>query len=370
MASIARRPDGTYRPRYRDATGKEHARHFKRKVDAQRWLDEVTASIVTGQYVDPAAGKITFRSFFDDWSQRQVWAAGTVTHMNLVARSVTFADVPLKAVRGSHVEAWVKAMHTDGLAPLTIANRFTAVRTIFRAAVRDRRITSDPTADVSRPPKKPSSREQHIEVPTLEDVSKLLAVTDPRMRAYVGVCAFGGLRLGEASAVRVDAIDFLKRTLRVERQVQYKPGFGAEVKDPKHGSKREVFIADELAEMLARHIAEHGTSAEGWLFYNGAGRPLPPSTVDSWWQRTVKAAGVAGLHIHGLRHFYASGLIAAGCDVVTVQRALGHARPSLTLDVYSHLWPTAEDRTRKASAAMLRDVLARSADSLRTEVVS
>ena len=52
MASIARRPDGTYRPRFRDASGKEHARHFKRKVDAQRWLDEMTAATVTGQYVE------------------------------------------------------------------------------------------------------------------------------------------------------------------------------------------------------------------------------------------------------------------------------------------------------------------------------
>src|SRR4051794_101731 len=60
MASIAKRPDGTYRPRYRDENGKEHARHFKRKVDAQRWLDEVTASIVTGNYVDPQAGRTTF----------------------------------------------------------------------------------------------------------------------------------------------------------------------------------------------------------------------------------------------------------------------------------------------------------------------
>src|SRR5215213_7461633 len=54
MASIARRPDGTYRPRYRDEHGKEHARHFKRKVDAQRWLDEVTAAVQTGTYVDPS----------------------------------------------------------------------------------------------------------------------------------------------------------------------------------------------------------------------------------------------------------------------------------------------------------------------------
>lgn len=370
MASIAKRPDGTYRPRYRDASGKEHARHFKRKADAQRWLDEVTASLVTGQYVDPDAGRITFRAFFAEWGERQVWAPGTVTHMNLVARSVTFGDMPLKAIRGSHIESWVKQMHVDGLAPLTIANRFTAVRTMFRAAVKDRRIPRDPTADVTRQPKKPSSREQQIEVPTSEQVARLFEVTEPRMRAYVGVCAFAGLRLGEASALRLDAIDFLKRTIRVERQVQYKPGFGAEVRDPKHGSKREVFIADDLAQMLARHIEGHGTSSSGWLFNNGADRPLPPSTVDGWWQRTVKKAGATDLHIHGLRHFYASGLIAAGCDVVTVQRALGHAKPSITLDVYSHLWPTAEDRTRKAAAAMLRDVLALGADRLRTEGVS
>jgi hypothetical protein len=53
MASIKQRPDGTWRARYRDEAGKEHARHFRRKTDAQNWLDEVTASRKTGQYVDP-----------------------------------------------------------------------------------------------------------------------------------------------------------------------------------------------------------------------------------------------------------------------------------------------------------------------------
>jgi hypothetical protein len=49
MASIKKRSDGRWRARYRDETDREHARHFARKLDAQRWLDEVTASIVTGQ---------------------------------------------------------------------------------------------------------------------------------------------------------------------------------------------------------------------------------------------------------------------------------------------------------------------------------
>ena len=56
---------------------------------------------------------------------------------------------------------------------------------------------------------------------------------------------------------------------------------------------------------------------------------------------------------------------AAGCDVVTVQRALGHRSATVTLATYAHLWPTAEDRTRQAAAAMVGEVL-RLADYART----
>jgi integrase len=72
------------------------------------------------------------------------------------------------------------------------------------------------------------------------------------------------------------------------------------------------------------------------------------------------------MKLHDMRHFYASGLIAAGCDVVTVQGALGHHTATVTLNTYSHLWPAAEDRTRKAAAAMLAETLGQ-ADSKRTE---
>ncbi len=122
---------------------------------------------------------------------------------------------------------------------------------------------------------------------------------------------------------------------------------------------------NRLVEMLAQHIEATGTAAEGWLFYTGDGRPIPPSTVNSWWQSTTKAAETPALHLHGLRHFYASGLIAAGCDVVTVQRALGHRSPSTTLDTY--LWPSAEDRTRAGAASLTDLVLGAAADSVRTQ---
>ena len=55
--NIAKRPDGNWRARYRDEQGRERSRHFDRKIDAQRWLDEIAAAVLTGTYVDPDAGK-------------------------------------------------------------------------------------------------------------------------------------------------------------------------------------------------------------------------------------------------------------------------------------------------------------------------
>jgi hypothetical protein len=110
VANIARRPDGTWRARYRDDGGREHARHFDRKVDAQRWLDEVTATVVTGTYVDPKAGRATLAAFYALWAARQVWAPGTELAMSLAVRSASFRDVELRSLRRSHVEQWVKTM--------------------------------------------------------------------------------------------------------------------------------------------------------------------------------------------------------------------------------------------------------------------
>ena len=68
MASIGpKRQDGSYRARYRDPAGQEHARHFGRKADAQHWLDRETARLVSGTWVDPKAAKITMNEWCQTW---------------------------------------------------------------------------------------------------------------------------------------------------------------------------------------------------------------------------------------------------------------------------------------------------------------
>lgn len=376
MASIQKRDNGSWRARYRDAAGKEHARHFSRKVDAQRWLDEVTASVVTGQYVDPRAGKVSFRDFFDEWSARQVWTAGTLDAATRAVRSTTFLDVPLSSIAPVHVEEWVKAMtlpaatRKNGLATSTQKMRLNYVKMTFAAAVRARRIAVDPSADVKVKAARRATDEDELEIPTPEQVAAVLEASDVMFRPFVAVCAFAGLRLGEAAGLQVGDVDFLRRRLKVARQVQGATNGEAVLVPPKAGSKRTVYVPEELTTMLGQHVEEIGTRGEGRFLFSNGGHLFNRNSAGHLWRQAAHEAGVEGFTLHSLRHFFASGLIQAGCDVVTVQRALGHAQPSITLDVYASLWPKAEDRTRSASSALMASVLGAPADSVRTRGAS
>ena len=106
------------------------------------------------------------------------------------AKSTTFAEVDLRLIRPSHVEAWVKTMtvptakRARPLALATIKTRFVSVRTVFEAGVRDAMIAVDPTTQVRLP--RLRRREAAMEIPTPEDVRSILEAADSRFRAWSG----------------------------------------------------------------------------------------------------------------------------------------------------------------------------------------
>ena len=100
--------------------------------------------------------------------------------------------------------------------------------------------------------------------------------------------------------------------------------------------------------MLSEYVAEYRADVERhtWPFTGEGEDPPHQNTIGERWRTTRDRAPLSGVTLHDLRHFFAPGLIAQGCDVVAVQ-PLGHAKASTTLETYSHIWPTAEDRTRQ-----------------------
>jgi integrase len=357
VSSIRKLPDGRWQAQFRPVPGgRQKTRTAARKADVKRWLDEQTALLVTGSYADPAAGRVIFSAFYREWASRQVWAPTTVRAMDLAAGSVSFGDIQMRLIRRSHIEQWVKGMESLVLAASTIHTRVNNVRSVLRGAVSDRVIALDPSADVRLPRRR--RRDAAMTIPSHRQVREILAAADEEFRPFVALCVFAGLRLGEAAAVQLGDVDFLRRRLTVSRQVQRANGGRVDVRPPKYGSERTVHLPDQLVDLLSRHVAANRLSEPGqWLFAGERpGQPPHQNTIGHRWRVTCRRAGVTGIRLHDARHFYASGLIAAGCDVVTVQRALGHASATTTLNTYAHLWPSAEDRTRAAATAMYASV--------------
>ena len=223
MANIQKRPDGRWRARYRDANGKEHAEHFDRKVDAQRWVDEVTASIVTGQYVDPRAARITLKEYAESGRQAQVHRESSAAHVETMLRRhayPAFGTRQLGTIRPGEAQSWVKKLSTGSedqrsLAPSTVAVVHGLVAAVYKAGVQDRKLPSSPCDGIKLPKQEPRQV-----LPLATTAVRALAETVPSRYSGLTTLAAGtGLRQGEAFGLTLDRVDFLRRTLTVDRQL-------------------------------------------------------------------------------------------------------------------------------------------------------
>lgn len=349
-----------WRGRYVDDLGREHAQGFARKVDAQRWLNEVTAAVVTGQYVDPKAGQVSFRDYAERWRKMQVQRPSSRAHVETMLRRHAYprlGDRCLSSILPSDIQAWIKGLE---LAPATVGVIHGIVSTVMKAAIRDRRIASNP-CDGTKLPK--VQRKQIVPL-TTEQVSAVRDALPRQLQALVTLAAGTGMRQGECFGLTVDRVRFLERTVTVDRQLVTVQGQGSTLAPPKtRASNRTIPLPQVVVDALAAHLAEFPTDSDGLLF-TLAGKPITRSVFGHKWRAAVATARIPdGTGLHALRHYYASLLIRHGESVKTVQSRLGHASAVETLDTYSHLWPDSDDRTRDA----IDSVLGSPADALRTE---
>src|SRR5580704_12273300 len=218
MASIDKRADGRYRARWREYPGgPQKTRQFDRKGDADRFLDAVRGDLAHGMYIDPAGGRTPFRDYAEQWRVGQVHRPSTATQCETYLRVHAYPSLgrrPLGAIRRSEVQAWVKKL-SERLAPGSVEVAYRWVATIFKAAVGDRLIAASPCIRIALPKK------LDTEVIPLS-VSEVAAFADAvplRYRALIVFAAGMGLRQGECFGLTVDRVDFLRRTVRVDRQL-------------------------------------------------------------------------------------------------------------------------------------------------------
>jgi integrase len=340
-----------WRATYVDDQSREHSRSFARKTDAQRWLDEVTAAVVTGQHVDPKAGQVTFRDYAERWRKMQVRRPSSRAHVETMLRRhayPTLGDRQLTSILPSDIQTWVKGL---GLAPATVGVVHGIVSTIFKSAIRDRRVASNP-CDGTKLPK--VQRRQIVPLTTEQVEAVRAALLPAQLQTLVTLATGTGMRQGECFGLTVDRVRFLGRVVTVDRQLVTVPGHAPSLGPPKtRASNRTIPLPQVVVDALAAHLAAFPAGPDG-LVFTLSGKPITRSVFGHKWRAAVAASELPdGTGFHALRHYYASLLIRHGESVKTVQARLGHTSAVETLDTYSHLWPDSDDRTREAIDSVL-----------------
>ncbi|MDH6461777.1 integrase [Micromonospora sp. A200] len=362
MATVEKDPSRRKTPyvvRWRDEAGKQRKRGFARKLDADRFRAEVEHKLNTGSYVDPAAGRTTFEAYAERWRAMQPHRANTAARTESQLRRHCYPVLgsrPLAQIRASELQAFVTGL---AVSPSSVRPIWATVRAILSAAVRDRLIPYDP-ADRIKLPELPRKQVTPL---TVDQVDALAGNMLPMYRALVVVGAATGLRQGELFGLQVADVDFLRKTLTVDRQVQPGPG-GTVVPVPlkNRSSYRTLPVGRVVVDALAAHLAEHKATGTAYVFRDEAGEPLHRNRFNrDVWAPARTAAGLPEVTCHDLRHFFASALIRAGLSVKVVSDRLGHANAAQTLGVYAHLWPDDDDRSREA----IDDVFRRDVPTMR-----
>lgn len=356
MASIKKRPDGKYRARYRDEAGKEHAKHFVRKVDAQNWLDGQTAAIVTGTHVDPKTAKTTVAEWCSTWLDGYgTRRASTVRQAKVhVAQIVAeFGKMRLGMVRPSHVKAWTTKLRDSGLSASYVYALYRRLAQIFADAVHDGIVPRSPCSRRTSP----GQAKQRPYVATTEQIWGLYDAMPDRQRAAILLGAFAGLRTAEVCGLRVVDVDFMRGVITPAVQYPAQP-LKSET------SQTPIPISRKLAVELSAHVAQW--RAETILTSDDGGQLGPWALERAVRDARKRVAGLPqGFRFHDCRHFFATLLIESGASVKVVQARLRHASATTTLNTYGHLFPDTDEATRAAVDA----VLVARADSLRTREV-
>lgn len=243
------------------------------------------------------------------------------------------------------------------LAPKTICHNLSFISDVFSYAVRMDLVADNPCRKVTIP--KGEVKEKPIY--SQEEMAQLLTTINgepTKYRDFFFLIAYSGFRRSEMLGLEWKDVDFEHNIISVKRTSNYTSERGiytdtTKTKRSKRVLKISPYIMNILKELKAEQDDEALRLGDKWvdtdrLFVKWNGEPMNNQTPYGWLKEFCEKNDMPFYGIHSFRHFAASALISAGLDVTTVSGALGHCNSGTTLNVYSHMFQTAQARVAQA----------------------
>ncbi|WP_217133813.1 tyrosine-type recombinase/integrase [Leucobacter chinensis] len=326
-----------YRIVFRDANNQQSSkRGFTGLREAQRALNKLETSIHEGSYTPAAAGRVAINDLANDWIETKKATLKPSSYTALEASwrnhvAPKWGETQVSKIKPASVQKWINSLDKS---PSVIRRAHEVLAGIIDTAI-PTHLKTNPARGTALPKKVKASERRYL---THKELWRLAEAAGDR-KTLILTLGYCGIRWGEATALQKQDLDTAQQRLHVRRNVvligsTHTPG------TPKSHNNRRVPVPTLVWQLLEQQVA--GLPRTGLVFDNGYGGYMnPPSggkTGRNWWVSALKTAGIDYLTIHDLRHTAASLAVSSGAHVKVIQRMLGHASASITLDVYADLF--------------------------------
>lgn len=313
--------------------------------------------------------RVSFKQFTDEWLRKHVDTLEAKTQENyklqLKNRILPYFgrmwldDVSTRRVNDFLVHLRSPEARMDGKGPLksaTIVFNFRVLKSIFRLALEEGYIETNPMDGV-RKPKEDDIKE--MEVYDEHEIKELFAALEdepPHIRLLVLLAVTTGMRRGEMTGLEWSRVNLEEGYLRVEQSIPKTIESKPVIKGPKNKvSVRRITLPEAMVEELREYKAENVRPWEGheFVFSHPDGKPLHPKRLTAWWIAFHQRHGLKPIRLHDLRHTSVSWMIYKKIHPEAIARRTGHKNEKMQ-SIYGHIFKSVEQETAAAFNDMLR----------------
>jgi integrase len=335
------------------------------KAQARKLLREIEDQVWKRSYL-PVRDIPTFSKVADAWlKQKRQNVRDSTLKMYSGHLTHHFSDIEhlkIDRITIATAEKFITDRQNKMMNLTTLRKIIVTFNQVMNYAVRHRYIDHNPVREAERPRNKGEFQKPTIKVLSPSDINLLInSVPDPKYRMLFMLAIMSGARQGELFGLKWTDIDWFNNQIRVQRTYNS----GTWYKPKTKTSIRRIDIGPAVMRALKEWKLACPPTALDLVFPNEVGNPLDHGNVlQRHFYPALKLAGLSPIRFHDLRHTYASLLIEQGENIKYIQSQLGHASPTVTLDVYAHLM---KPMNQEAALRLEKAVFERNGDQMETK---